>query len=409
MPAARTVAVQAVVRGGVLYEPLGHPAGLTHFVEHLILHGTREYPSSAAFNGYLEDHGITVSAATQRDNLTLQLTCLPEFLPIAVRALSGLCTRAHMPGDAAYETERSVVTEEVLDTTNEDGYSIDPDEILKARQFGPAAGRPVAGTLRDVAEYRHADALAWYRRLFTGANMTVLIAGAVNPTYASELVAQEFRGLPKGTPPTPYPTAVRSDVPILLQRDTSAQAACIFSWTAPGVLAPQHAEADLALRVLDTGFSSRMYQALMECSGLVYNVSTDADCYPTFGTFDIHASFAPDKLEDVVSTLDVLLQQPVTKTELHRARMAIMVELEERQNSPTELLSWYRTWLPGHATPADYIKQLSRLSLDSVQHQFQAVFHTEPSVVVVGPVSIRRLSTLFGRPVIADAGDLQLA
>jgi predicted Zn-dependent peptidase len=89
MPGARSASVALFVPVGSRHES-DTQAGLSHFLEHLVFKGTRDFPDPGALSQRVEGVGGTVNASTDRE-LTVYGAKVPaERTEVALQAVSEL-------------------------------------------------------------------------------------------------------------------------------------------------------------------------------------------------------------------------------------------------------------------------------------------------------------------------------
>ena len=148
------------------------PSGIAHLTEHTLFKGTRR-KRAAEINNCLERLGGELNAYTTKEEIVLHATVLKEDLRKAVSLLLELATEATFP-DAAVETERGVVIDEILsykDVPADDVY----DRFEEMLFAGHPLGRPVLGTVRSVKQITPERLRAFYASRFVPSRMALTL------------------------------------------------------------------------------------------------------------------------------------------------------------------------------------------------------------------------------------------
>ncbi len=97
--------------------------GLAHFMEHMVLQGTKSHPESNSFIRFISDHGGTFNAFTEDTHTSYLCSIDHKFFEEALSRLAGHL-REPLFLDEALEKERYVVHEEFLKGQQSDGFRI---------------------------------------------------------------------------------------------------------------------------------------------------------------------------------------------------------------------------------------------------------------------------------------------
>lgn len=194
------VSMAVVVRGG---SGAGDVPGAAHYLEHLVLQGTKRYPGRLAPQYALEEVGGVSEAVTSRDTTRIQATVDSSRARLLVGVLADVVTAALLD-DESFARERATVLSEVQDMTD------DPQVLLLnlGYQFSyrnhPYRSR-TTGSIEDVLRLTPEDVRACYRRRYVPNNMSVVLVGDITPAQAFALV-EEYFGEAKAAPPPEWPT-----------------------------------------------------------------------------------------------------------------------------------------------------------------------------------------------------------
>ena len=131
MPHVRRSVIDIHTRIGSRFESAADN-GISHFLEHMLHRGTERYPSAHALAFAFETLGGALSAMTYVDHGALSLGAPPENLSELVRILAEVLLQPIFSG---LDVEKGIVREEILESLDEDGRSVDADTLLRALAF----------------------------------------------------------------------------------------------------------------------------------------------------------------------------------------------------------------------------------------------------------------------------------
>ena len=389
-PSLATATVAVFVRTGSAHEAR-LVNGISHVVEHMAFKGT---PSRDArrINVEAEHLGADVNAHTDKDHTAYYLRGLPEHVGDFVDLLADLTLRSTFPADEL-ERERQVLLQELAEDADDavsTGY-----KLFDAACFGlhPAA-QPVVGTPRHFERLQRTDLAAYVQRQYTGANLVVGAAGAIDAEAFLRRAESAFASLVAGTPNVVPLAAYEGGVRTRAQ-EGSSQTHLLLGGALPARRAGQGDPTDagaLAAAVLGEGMSSPLLHELRERRALAYHAACSADVLDMCGQFVIEASTAPERADECLDAMLHLLGQhadTVAPEELVRARRQLAVRrlrdadqpLRRLEDAALDLFALDRVrGLDEHMAALDDIGR------DAVQAVFERLLAQGLSLAVTGEV-----------------------
>ena len=303
--------------------------GFSHFAEHMLFKGT-ETLGRGFVDREIEAVGGRTNAATSYD-YTYYYVLLP-----AARAARGIEMLADIAVNSRFDTdelghEREVVFEEIR--LGEDN----PRAALHRRLYdlvfrGHPYGHPVLGAPAALRSATRDTLRAYYKRHYTAENMTLVVAGPVDPAQIREIAAARFgqiaaSGSPRPEPALPKPIEeARSEVVERPER----QALLALGFLAPPLGAADMPAVDLLAHILGGSTTSRLNQALREQQRLVSSVTAGYSALERGGVLVVTAQFEPsDEAEverHIMAEMLRLQEAGVTDEELRRAVTAAEAE-----------------------------------------------------------------------------------
>ena len=393
MPHVRRSVIDIHTRTGSRFETLAQN-GISHFLEHMLHRGTQRYPSAHAQALAFEALGGALSAMTYVDHGAISLAAPPENL---AELLSILAEVLQEPIFTGLEVEKGIVREEILESLDEDGRSVEADHLLRALAFPDhPLGFPITGSLATLDSFDVPLLREHHRARYVAEGSVVTIAGPLDPEATLARIAAAFGALPNGTEPIGQAPAEQTGLRFSHVKYAGSQASVRVGFRAPGEHHPDEPATELLLRVLDDGMATRLYERLCDERGLCYDVSASYEAYADAGLFDVAADAAPERAEEVMqetfAVLRSLRDEGPSESELEKAKKRFAWQLAEQDDDPTALSSFYGLGeLTGIArTPRERQQLLDGTTLADVKRAAERLFSRDLlNVLIVGPLSVK--------------------
>lgn len=306
-------------------------AGISHFLEHMLFRGTRDYPTGMALETAFEALGGTANAATDGETTCYHSRLHPDHVAEGATLFASLLRRTLL---SDIDIERRIILEEALEDFNEAGEEINPDN-LTCNLLWPdhPLSLPTVGTHVSVQKItcedlqQHLD--TWYRP----GNIVVAIAGRVTRDEALAAVEAAFGDWQDHPVPTalPAPPPLNNGPLSVWTRDASSQIHLQLAFHVPGRNDPRTPALRLLRRIL-SGSSARLMVRLREQLGLTYHAEANLGLYDDCGVFSIDLAVAPvslmQALQEVLLMLEELRSNPAGEDELQRVMRAFVYEQE---------------------------------------------------------------------------------
>lgn len=360
MPATPVVVADVWSKAGAAAEPAGW-SGMAHFLEHMVFKGT-EHLAPGMFDYAIETRGGLSNAATSHDYAHFYMTVAHEAFPEALPYLSELVLHATIPTDE-FVRERQVVLEEIRQAQD------DPDWIgLQAlsEQLFPehAYGRPVLGTEAILSERSPEEMRCFHQAHYQPHNMTVVVTGGIALEPALAKVRHAFRAFPPrlACPPSdighvqPW-WGVRHQV---LRVPRMEHARLMMAWLGPGVETLDDAcGMDILSALLAEGRSARLVRELREERQWVLDIASGFSLQRDCSLFTIQAWLDPQKVSAVEALicdrLSALAEQPISETELRRAKRLLINDFAFSTETPGQLAGLYGYYSVVSSPEASYV------------------------------------------------------
>ncbi len=401
MPHLHTAAVSVFVRTGSAHESAALN-GISHVIEHMAFKGTAER-DVRRINLDAERLGAEVNAHTDKDHTAYQMRGLAGHASDFVRMLGDIVLHSTFPA-AELERERQVLLQEFAED-DDDPVSTGYKLFDRACYGLHAVAQPVIGSRRNIERFQRDDLVRYVARQYSGANLIVGAAGAIDADAIVRAAEAAFGAMPQGTPnlvaAPSYAGAVRARA-----LAGSSQTHVVLGFPIPS-LRDDDAAHLVAAAVFGEGMSSPLLARVREQRALAYHASCSADRFDMCGQLVIEASTAPEQFEEFLREVTGLLLAQARATDpvdLERARNQIAVRRLHDAEKPLRRLeeAALEAFVRGHLrAPGQALERLHAVGRAQVQQAFERMLDAGPSAAIVG--SVRRGTGERARAILATA------
>ncbi len=366
------------------------PAGLAHFVEHMIFKGTKRR-SARELSLEIEDAGGQINACTSEDQTVYEGSGEAELLPLLADILSDMVWHADFP-ESEIQLEREVIGEEI--TMYRENPSDHIGDLISAALWeGHPLGNPISGCLESIAAIDRITLLDFRQRHHFREDMVISAAG---PFTLDEVTAVVVPHLPQrfidGHLAVPFDRS-RAVPRQLVENRITDQLQLALAWHTSG----RHSESRHALRLLSLMLgetaSSRLFLELREERGLCYQISSDVSLFHETGAFEIHAGLDPDAqveaMECIQREIHDLVSHGPRPGELERAKRLAITQSKLACESTAAHATWAGECvldfgrIPAHSEWRD---RVLCVTADEIRAVARDVFHQQkPTIARIGP------------------------
>ncbi len=276
------------------------------------------------FENLLQRHGVQGMNAQTSTDWTRYFYSLPANKLELFFALES--DRFVNPVLREFYTERDVVMEERRSSESSPVGRLLEEFLTTAFKAHPY-GQPTIGHMSDLERLSRTDAKEFYERYYGARNLTIGIAGDVDPERVRELAEEYFGRLAEGR----EPPSIRTQEPeqigerrVIIREQT--QPFVLVGYHRSGGLSEDAAAYDVLQDVLARGRTSRLYRNLVETQ-LAVQVQAIPEFpgskHPTlFAILGVpNRGVSPDSVEHAIyEQLDRIREEGITEEELERAK-----------------------------------------------------------------------------------------
>jgi predicted Zn-dependent peptidase len=301
LPYLNSVSAAVIVKAGTVDEIWPHEAGLAHALEHLVLRGTKRFPSAQLLSGYIEEVGGFKKATTDYEKTMYHGQVPAQYAERLVEALAEIVNFYLIP-ENAISKQIQVILEEMKQKQDNPFYVV--DHMARSFIFGShPLGREVLGLEESLQKLTRTDILNFASRYYYPDNFTILLIGNLKIDKARTFIEKYFITGGKQSPNT------RPKIQLIDNKKRELKFYHNVQQTHLELLAPissSQEKSNKALRLfcemISGGVISPLFQEIREKRGLCYNLSTFISKY-SIGLFSIHVSTKPESYEEVISLI----------------------------------------------------------------------------------------------------------
>ena len=317
------------------------------------------------------DHlGGEVNAFTDADSLCLHGkvpgSCAEELMDFFAELL---LQPAFTESDV--ETEREVIRQEILES-QDSPVDVLYQEFSKAFWPDSVLGSPTFGTVELLESFSYGDLYERLHSLLQGKKMIIVAAGNIDPQKVKSHAEKSFSHLDTGRKPEFVTPASSSGIRLIKRSFTQAHFSLGVLW--PSMRDENFLAGVLIGSILGEGMSSRLFQALREERGLVYDVGAEIDMYSDTSCLSISGVVEPNNfkaaLDLIVSEVEGLSLRSIQDQELQRVISLHKAQLQMETDSLSTRM-WRalesETVFGRHVSCLELSERFSQISLKQIQ------------------------------------------
>jgi len=339
-------AIQAWVGVGSADETAAQ-AGVAHVIEHMLFkggeHGVGELSRAIAGSGG------EINAWTSFDHTVFHAVLGKDRITDAIDAFGSALAAPGGVDPHELAREKEVILEEIRLGSDDPARSVAQSLFATAFVAHPYR-RPVIGNPDSVRRLGERDLVEFFRSFYVADNMTVVVAGDVDPHEVHRAVARRFGALPSGRPhrrlaAEPTQTAPRA---VAQLRDVS-EAYVAVGFHVPPARHPDVAALDVAAILLGESESARLPRRLRDDEGIVTTAYAHVHALRDTGLFVLSATARARDADKTVGGLvgqALALVDELDADELDKARIAAeagFVRQLETAQGRARTLGWNAT------------------------------------------------------------------
>jgi zinc protease len=292
--------------------------GFAHLFEHLMFEGSG-HVKEGEFDNLLEEAGGSNNASTTEDRTNYFEQVPSNALDLALYLESdrmGYLLDIVTP--TLVDSQRDVVKNERRQSYENTPYGpalLRINELLFPKDH--PYHWPVIGYMDDLSAATSADVIEFFKKYYSPANASLVIAGDINPAEARKRVEYWFSDVKPGVhvEPLAVPAAELTSVITDTVTDRVQLPRLYLCWITPPFYHPGDAELDMVSGVLTTGKNSRLYKRLVYDMQLAQTVeaSQNSSRYGSIYMIVVTARPSQEPPEQVLARIKGVIDEEMDK------------------------------------------------------------------------------------------------
>lgn len=390
-PNTNLVSSNVMIKAGSRYETK-ELYGLSHFLEHMVFKGTKDFPTSAKMSEAIEDLGGIVNAWTSEE-ATCYWNILPEeHFDTALHVLSDQISKPLLR-EADIDMERGPVLEEIK-RNHDDPYAYSFTKIIEVMWPNQPISNGILGQAKSVENIKKGDFQKYLKDRYIGSNICVCIVSALDDKKILKAVEKYFKDIPSGTETEPEPITHSQKEPnvALVHRDIK-QAHTVFGYKTFGIKDKRVPALKVLMNILATGMGSLLFKEIREKHGAAYAVEGASDYFSDAGAIYLYAGLDTKKVEEVIRSVKKILKglrdRPLSENRIEKAKEFIKGITLFQLDGVERAAKWYTSkglLDPDNLDPKKFLNEINGVTAADVQAVAQDVLRPEnESLVILGP------------------------
>lgn len=383
MPAARSVAVSMVVGVGSRYEDFGVNGGVSHFLEHLLFKGSRNWPSTQAIGEAIDEVGGVHNAYTSNDLTNYYIKVPKRHAKLAYNILADMM-RHPILDEVEVDRERTVVVEEMNVWRDDPAHAV-YDLLPQVLWPHDPLGKEIIGS-KEVITTIPRDAIYDFQQLHYGPeNIVVSVAGDVEHESVVGHIVELMGDMKRHKIQRITKLDARySDRQVITVEQDTKQAHLLIGCRAYAYNKRLEPAARVLATILGGGLSSRLFLELRERQGLAYSVFSDYNSFVDTGAFSVYAGVSPDNIgramQVIINELARLKTELVGDAELTKVKHKLAGGLQlalESTSAIADRVGSRMVLLNEVKLPDETIADIEAVTTEDVQAVANELFKSE--------------------------------
>ncbi len=410
MDSVKSVYLELLVRVGGVYES-DEEQGISHFVEHASLLGTKKYKTKLDIARHAERIGASFNGSTNRFS-TIYWVKLPYN-----NVLEGLDLLHQFVFDPVLDRSEILRDKKIVLTEFND-YWGNPEkrfwrEVWTNRfvKKDHPYSREVLGNPNSIEDFNEVKVKSWRDKHYHPNNMILTLAGNFSTGEITENINELFgakkRGLSSVRPV--FSEEDYSDFKIYGQDDSRSQMPLNISFPAfgsKGTTRKERMTLGIINYVLTSGTGARLFQRLRYKEGLVYSVNGRITIFDWLGAYEVESSASLENIMSVFKILkeelDKLIDGGITDEELDLARGFMNYSSLLNFDNPVDIahyvigqeFNYDEIWFP-----EKYIEESKKITKKDVSLMIKEIFdYSKINISLLGNIpanTIKYIENIF--------------
>jgi zinc protease len=394
--AAPVATVQAWVKTGSIHEADKLGCGLSHFLEHMLFQGTKNY-SSDDITGIVHQNGGEMNAYTSFAVTCYYIELLSESTKKAIDILTDMLQTPTFK-EETFKTEKDVILRECSMGNDNPDRKVG-EKLWKTVFRNHPVRHPIIGYTNGIESVNRKMMVDYHRKRYTPERIFFVISGDVNGEEIAKHLEKRIGKMPKGNlydPPIiaePEQKCLRNEV--FYYDDPMAR--LVVGYRVPDVSSPDIPALELLAAVLGHSKSSRLIKNIRDKKQLALNI--DSFCYSSVfdGVFSISATTPPEKMEELKDAIFAEIENVgngITQSEIEKVKKQLVTNLYRGLRSNSGIAQIIGNSVLTYGTPdyaCKYMEDIEKVTPEDIIAVAEKYLDiNKASVVEMLPLSLKK-------------------
>jgi len=347
----------------------------------------------------IEGLGGSFDAYTTKENLVIVTKFLSEHIARVFNLITELLLESKIAQEELVK-EKSVILEEIKSNIEDPGDYVF-DLFFQALFRNHSMGLPITGTEESLKSIDAEKTRAHYQELIKR-KLVIAVSGNFDYREVCQLAKKNLGYLGRHMARRVKPANHYSKL-IVQRRNEISQVHCVFGIPGVAYRSPLRYRFSILNTAFGGGMSSRLFQALREQEGLVYNVQSFIDLYSDCGVSGFYFVCDKNNLKSVAKQLWIIFndihKNGFKKEEIELAKTYLSGNLLlSLENSSTRMLRLGRemSYLPRVSTIDTIIRQIRNINEEYINELIADYLDLKKyTIAAIGPVHEKEIEDIF--------------
>jgi predicted Zn-dependent peptidase len=316
-PQLRSASIGYFVKTGARDE-VGHEAGVSHFLEHMMFKGTKKR-NSIDLTYAMANLGAQSNAFTGEEKTVYYAEIISEKFSAMQEILTDMIESVIDPKE--FEMEKKVILEEIALYKDKPFFYL-YERATKAYYRDHPAGNSVLGSTESISAVTRDQMYDYFKRRYKPNNMALVASGSFNvDQFYSDAEALTSSWAKDDKISRTYPLFSHTPTQVTYNKKDLTQAHLVMMGVGPSAQDDEAYAFDILATILGDGSGSKTYWELVH-TGIVDSAGIGNEEQDKAGVLSAYATCEPDKIDIVSKKLKEILSKPLdfSDAELERAR-----------------------------------------------------------------------------------------
>ncbi|ASG67854.1 peptidase M16 [Francisella halioticida] len=341
----------------------------------------------------ITDIGVSIHAETTKEffNIKIRLLNDANIIDKTIKILHEIFTTP--------DFDQNILDREKIQTLTHINYLNQQPNYLASLEFSRNIfannpySHPVIGYENSVKDISSKDIADFFNKYTCASNANICIVGAVRSIQAKDISQQILDSLPKGTKNTAIFNQQENNTKVIKNTFNSKQTSILMGHQLLlNIQDPLYFPVKLGNEILGgSGLNSLLFNKVREELGLVYNISSDVNLNPDYGSFVISAQtsnpkLALDTIDDVYSNFikNTIDDETIKNSKKHIEGTHLLSSV--KNSSKLNMLSS----IANKDLPLDffdtYVENINNVTATQIHNSFLQIQQNNFITVMVGDV-----------------------